>query len=159
MNKRKILGNPKLKILTMLFNALCALGMAALAAHSGNAMFDAWYWMPVVWGVIVLLGLIIGIVHKGYFHVGEGCSDLLGKNMSGQSRIFAVRNCEHCLRILHRATNGVAAILMAFAGAVIAALTGKVFLGLPLSWWIFGMGILAMIGAFDLVYVLRNRGH
>ena len=62
---RRGLSPARLKTFGMLASAAFALGAALIAARSANAMFDAWYWMPVVWGVVVLVGVLVGIVRNG----------------------------------------------------------------------------------------------
>ena len=59
------LNSARLKTFGMLASAVVALGAAALAAWSGNASLDTWFWMPVVWGAVMLVGLLVGIARHG----------------------------------------------------------------------------------------------
>ena len=48
----------------MLVSAVLALVGAVLAARAGTR-FDAWYWMPVVYGAVTMGGLVWGGIRYG----------------------------------------------------------------------------------------------
>ncbi len=151
------LRSARLKTFGMLASAVFALGAAVLAAWSGNALFDAWYWMPVVWGVVVLVGVLVGIRRKGLPDKGPPTPLASGATRSDLTAAVTRWSREHGLPTWYRATGALATISTAIAGAAIAMLTGEVFLGMPFSWWAIGMAIVAGIGAFELLSVLRKR--
>ncbi len=136
------LSPARLKTFGMLASAVFALGAAVLAARSANAMFDAWFWMLVVWGVVVLVGVLFGIVRNGLPDKGAPTPSASGDATSNLTAAVTRWSSER-LPAWHRATGAVATISAAIAGAAIAAVTGEVFLGMPFSWWVIGMVILA----------------
>ena len=157
MSLRHRLNPARLKIFGMLASAVFALGAAAAAARSASAMFDTWYWMPVVWGVVVLVGVLFGIVREGLPNESSPTPGVSGDPTSDLTAALTRWSGEHGLPTWHRATGAVATISTAIAGAAIAAVTGEVFLGMPFSWWAIGMVMIASIGAFELLGALRKR--
>ena len=157
MSLRRGLSPARVKTLWMLAGAVLALGAAVVAARSGNATFVAWYWMPVVWGVVVLVGVVLGILRHGFPSEGPPTPPPSGDVASDLTAAVTRWTSEHGLPTWHRATGAVATISTAIAGAAIAAVTDEVFLGMPMRWWMMGMVILARIGAFELRRALRGR--
>ncbi len=151
------LSPARLKTFGMLASAVFALGAALLAARSANAMFDAWYWMPVVWGVVVLVGVMFGIVRDGFPDENWPTPRPSGDPTSDLTAAVTRWTGEHGLPTWHRATGAVATISSAIAGATIAVATGEVFLGMPFSWWAIGMVMLGSIGGIELLSLLRKR--
>ncbi len=150
------LNSVRLKTFGMLASAVVALGGASLAAWSGNASLDTWFWMPVVWGGVMLVGVLHGIARDGLPEdapappaSGDVTRDLTAAMNRWQSG--------HDLPLRYHVTGGLATISAAIAGLTIAMVTGEVFLGMPFSWWAIGMVILASIGAFELLRVRRTQ--
>ncbi len=154
---RRGLSPARLKTFGMLGSAVLALGAALIAARSATAMFDAWYWMPVVWGVVVLVGVLFGIVRDGLPDESWLTPRPSGDPASDLTAAVTRWSGEDGLPTWHRATGAVATISSAIAGGSIAVVTGEVFLGMPFSWWAIGMAMVASIGAFELLSVLRKQ--
>ncbi len=140
----------------MLVSAGLALVGAVLAARAG-ARFDAWYWMPVVYGAVTVGGLVWGGIRHGYS--GEvvppppPSGDPTRDATAWVDRWFS----GYGLPPWQRITGALATILTAVAGLVIAAVTGEVFLEMPYSWWAVGMVILIVAGAVGLAKALPKR--
>ena len=131
----------KLKMLGVLAGAVLAVGAGLFAAASGRAAFDAWFWMPIVWGATLLAGSLVGISRHGLFP-----SPAAGNGTEARAVPDWLRT-----------SRAIATIAAALAGGVIASLTDEVFLDMPLSWWIIGILILLGIGAWELWLVRRDR--
>ena len=141
----------------MLASALVALGAAVLAARSGNANYDAWFWMPVVWGAVMLVGLLLGIARDGLPDKDAPTPTASGDPTRDLTAAVNRWRSGHGLPAWQRVTVALATISMAIAGLAIATVTGEIFLDMPFSWWTIGMAILASIGAFELLMVLWRR--
>lgn len=142
--------------LLMLVSAVLALVGAVLAARAGTR-FDAWYWMPVVYGAVTMGGLVWGGIRYGFSvevvppppPSGDPSRDLTAWVDRWRSG--------HGLLPWQRITGALATIMTAVAGLVIAAVTGEIFLDMPYSWWAIGMFILIVVGALGLSKDLPKR--
>lgn len=137
------------RAIRMFVGAVFALGAAVVAARSGSATFDAWFWMPVVWGAVTLGGLSIGIARYG---MPEEAAAPPSSGDLAQDLTSTVNRWQsgHGLPAWQRVTAGVATISTAVAGLVIASVTGEVFLDMPFIWWVIGMVILGGVGVAEL---------
>ncbi|PAP77254.1 hypothetical protein BSZ37_12830 [Rubrivirga marina] len=140
----------------MLVSAGLALVGAVLAARAGTR-FDAWYWMPVVYGAVMVGGLVWGGIRQGYSGEAVPPPPPSGDPTRDVTAWVDRWSSGYGLPPWQRVTGALATILTAVAGLIIAAATGEVFLEMPFSWWAIGMGILIVVGAVGLTKALPKR--
>lgn len=142
--------------LLMLVSAVLSLVGAILAARAGTR-FDAWYWMPVVYGTVTMGGLAWGGIRYGFSVEAVPPPPPSGDPSRDLTAWVDRWRSGYGLPPWQRVTGALATIMTAVAGLVIAAVTREIFLDMPYSWWVIGMIILIVVGALGLSKDLPKR--